>query len=45
MLIQSLKDENSRFRQSAAEALKKINIEAESTEDAEFDFWYLGLAE
>jgi len=41
-LAQALKDiEDSYspyFRESAVEALEKINIEAEATEDAEFDF-------
>ena len=37
-LIQALKDENYYVRENAAEALEKINIEAEATEDAEFDF-------
>ena len=46
-LIQALKDVQWKVRSQAAEALEKINIEAEAeaTEDAEFDFWYFGLAE
>ena len=34
----ALKDEDRDVRQSPAEALEKINIEAEATEDAAFDF-------
>ena len=37
-LAEALKDENYYVRENAAEALEKINIEAEATEDAEFDF-------
>ena len=37
-LIQALKDEDRDVGQSEAEALEKINIEAEATEDAAFDF-------
>ena len=44
-LIQALTDEHDDVRGQAAEALEKINIEAEATEDTEFDFRYLGLAE
>ena len=34
----ALKDGDWHVRQSAAEALEKVNIEAESTEDTKFDF-------
>ena len=41
-IIQTLKkgwlDDDSDVSESAAKALEKINIEAEATEDAEFDF-------
>ena len=48
MLVQALKDGEKYIRhsyyvgrpirQSAAEALEKVNIEAEATEDTKFDF-------
>ena len=37
-LIQLLKDDNSIVRYYAAVVLEKVNIEAEATEDTEFDF-------
>ena len=41
----ALKDEDRDVRQSPAEALEKINIEAEATEDAAFDFLYPSLVQ
>ena len=37
-LIQALKNDDWSVRGSAAEALEEINIEAEATKDADFDF-------